>query len=569
MPRSTARDGIMNRVESFTMSHFGVLWRLAQAIPPLERWLNKVLIHRAVSKCPYRPNPLSLMSDYPSWDSLTDRTYSGRHLPPASAEYLEKIQSLAPLPAFDPRNSPEPPEWVNKLFLRETDKPRLSAKSTVLFSNFAQWFTDGFLRTDYDHEFPRKNTSNHEIDISPLYGRTKEMAQALRAKDGTGRLKSQVIPPKPRTDGSVAAWYGGGEFPPFYYDDQFVHGAIDTPTVREGFDIPGMAPLPRELFFLLKAPYMKPGEGLKRMRHRFAMGVERANSQIGYVMLNVLFLREHNRLCKLLKQNHPTWDDERLYQTARNTVIIMLIRIVVEEYINHISPYYFQFRAQPQSFYHFPWQRPNWMAIEFALLYRWHGLVPDEIELGSRTFSTMDTLFNNDLLLEEGIATAIDSASKQKAGVVGLMNTTPLLVRTAEMPSLMVARAARLRSYNDYREFAHFPRVRQFDEITENVEVQKRLQEIYKEPDNIEFFVGLFAEDAPPKGAVPPLIGRLVAVDAFSQALTNPLLSAHVFKPETFAEGWEEFQNTPNLEAVVRRNIPEERTDVLVTMTQK
>jgi prostaglandin-endoperoxide synthase 2 len=344
---------------------------------------------------------------------------------------------------------------------------------------------------------------------------------------------------------------------------------MSKPPVRAGFEIPGMAPLPRELFLLLKAPYLPPGEGLKRMRHRFAMGVERANSQIGYVMLNVLFLREHNRLCKLLKDKHPTWDDERLYQTARNTVIVMLIRIVVEEYINHISPYNFKFRAQPQSFYDYRWQRPNWMALEFALLYRWHGLVPDNIDVGTRTFSMIDTLLNNALLLEEGIATAIDSASKQKASVVGLMNTAPLLVRTAELPSLIVARAAHLRSYNDYREFARFPRVRHFDEITENEELQKRLQDVYKEPDNIEFFVGLFAEDAPPNSAVPPLIGRLVAVDAFSQALTNPLLSEHVFKPETFAEGWVEFQNTPNLEAVVRRNIPGERTDVLVTMTQK
>lgn len=574
MPRSTAADGLRNKFETFIMSHFGPLWRLAQAIPPLDRWLNKVLINRAVGKCPFRPNPLSLMSDYPSWDSLTDRTYSGRHLPPASQEFTDKLQSLAPLPGFDPRTPLEPPEWVIKLFQRDTNKPRTSNKSTVLFSNFAQWFTDGFLRTDYDHDFPKKNTSNHEIDISPLYGRTKEMAESLRAKDGTGRLKSQTIAPQARPDGSVAALYGGGEFPPYYYDDKFVSGEtsdfdMSKPPVREGFEIPGMAPLPRELFFLLQAPYMKPGEGLKRMRHRFAMGVERANSQIGYVMLNVLFLREHNRLCGLLKRNHPTWDDERLYQTARNTVIVMLIRIVVEEYINHISPYCFKFRAQPQSFYESAWQRPNWMAIEFALLYRWHGLVPDQIDLGTRTFSMMDTLFNNDLLLEEGLATAIDSASKQKASVVGLMNTTPLLVRTAEMPSLMLARAARLRSYNDYREFAQFPRVRHFNEITENEELQKRLQEIYREPDNIEFFVGLFAEDAPPRSAVPPLIGRLVAVDAFSQALTNPLLSEHVFKPETFAEGWEEFQNTPNLEAVVRRNIPGERSDVLVTMTQR
>src|ERR1017187_9441563 len=76
MPRSKAADGLKNRFETFIMSHLSPLWRLAQVIPPLDRWLNKVLINRAVGKCPFRPNPLSMMSDYPSWDSLTDRTYS-------------------------------------------------------------------------------------------------------------------------------------------------------------------------------------------------------------------------------------------------------------------------------------------------------------------------------------------------------------------------------------------------------------------------------------------------------------------------------------------------------------
>src|ERR1022692_1228512 len=113
MPRSTARDGVLNRLESFVMSRFGPLWRLAQAIPPLERCLNKMLINRAVAKCPFRPNPLSLMSDYTTWDSLTDRTYSGCHLPPATPEYINKLKELAPLPEradYNPYMTP-PPEW--------------------------------------------------------------------------------------------------------------------------------------------------------------------------------------------------------------------------------------------------------------------------------------------------------------------------------------------------------------------------------------------------------------------------------------------------------------------------
>src|SRR5262249_38817517 len=195
-----------------------------------------------------------------------------------------------------------------------------------------------------------KNTSNYEIDLSPVYGRTRPVASALRARDGTGKLRSQQIPPGKRPDGKDRV---GGEFPPFYFEDDFVNGRTNDARVRPEFADTAIA---HELRLLeLEDAYLKKDP--ERMRTRFALGVERANNQIGYVMHNVLFLREHNRLCELLKKRHPDWDDDRLYYTARNTVIVMLIRLVVEEYVNHIAPYHFQFRAQPQSFYASKWYR--------------------------------------------------------------------------------------------------------------------------------------------------------------------------------------------------------------------
>jgi prostaglandin-endoperoxide synthase 2 len=50
---------------------------------------------------------------------------------------------------------------------------------------------------------------------------------------------------------------------------------------------------------------------------------------------------------------------------------------------------------------------------------------------------------------------------------------------------------------------------------------------------------------------------RMVAVDAFSQALTNPLLSEHVFNKDTFTQwGMDLIEITSKLEDVLHRNGP-------------
>ena len=39
----------------------------------------------------------------------------------------------------------------------------------------------------------------------------------------------------------------------------------------------------------------------------------------GLFMMNTIMLREHNRVCDILEE-HPEWEDEQLYQTAKNII---------------------------------------------------------------------------------------------------------------------------------------------------------------------------------------------------------------------------------------------------------
>lgn len=536
--RDTSKDGLRNKIETYLLTHFQPVWDFIQSNNTLKRIVNKTLINNAVLKIPTRPYPFSTKSPYTSWESLTDRNYSGLHLPPLDWKPLTNKNyigvNLTPAEKFE-KNLP-PVENLGVLY-QQTGETIYSPKSTLIFPYFVQWFTDSFLRTDRQNHL--KNLSNHQIDMCNVYGLNPNITQLLRSHQG-GKLKSQIL--------------NGEEYPPFYYDE--------NGQPKEEFN-----GLPHQMVdeFVKKAD--SPTFPQDRKTKLFAMGVEieRANVQIGYVMLNVLGLREHNRICDLLAKNYPTWDDDRLYHTARNIVMVEFLKIVLEDYINHITPYKFKFFTDPFSFTDEKWYRQNWMSVEFTLVYRWHSMLPDTLIYDGQRIPMTDTMWNNDMIIKKGLGALFEETCSQPAALLSLFNTPKFLLPT-ELASIRLGRAAKLRTYNDYRELCKYPRVTDFAQISGNENVTKELKRLYGHVDNLELYVGLYAEDLRENSALPPLVGRLIGIDAFSQALTNPLLAENIFNPETFSPvGWEEIQNTSTLSQVVHRNIPQTGKDYKIS----
>ena len=212
----------------------------------------------------------------------------------------------------------------------------------------------------------------------------------------------------------------------------------------------------------------------------------------------------------------------------------------------------------------------NWMTVEFNLLYRWHSLVTNKVLCDGQFLPVEQTFFNNDLLTSRGLASWFNDASRQPAGEIGLFNTvdSEVMIDT-ERRSIELARLARVRSYNDYRATFRFPRVTDFGQITSRDDVREALRNLYGRVDQIEFYIGLFAEEVRPGSALPTLIGRMVGVDAFSQAFTNPLLSIHVYNKQTFSSaGMEIIESTRSLGDVVRRNVKVAPLDLRVSFTR-
>jgi prostaglandin-endoperoxide synthase 2 len=127
--------------------------------------VSDLLINKIVQSGRNRPHPWSTKHDYISWSGLTDRSYSARLLPAMPLPEEEKLGTRRP-----------PLDQTAQLFAAPANGQRPCRKSTLLFPAFAQYLTDGFLRTQVSNVAPfdslaedrRRTTSNHDIDMSPL-----------------------------------------------------------------------------------------------------------------------------------------------------------------------------------------------------------------------------------------------------------------------------------------------------------------------------------------------------------------------------------------------------------------
>ncbi len=516
------KNGLKNGARIWFTTGLPRLWDYVNSSPRLRRVFNKRLINSMVYTMPTRPLRMSTYSDYRSWPALADRSWSARHLRP------------------DPGLQRQLPELSDTaaLFERSTVGDRPSPKSTLLFPHFAQWFVDGFLRTD--PEDCRRNTSTHEIDLSQLYGQTVQVTRMLRecSETAKGRLKCQLR--------------DGREFPPYYFDEngdakeEFKKLEIVFPGSNEYPDLPGedrKTGVPVKTF-----------EDWQRKK-LFALGIPRGNLHYGLTMMSTLFLREHNRIAGLIAADNPEFNDDRVFDATRSTLTVVLLKVVIEDYINHITPVRFKFFVEPGMGVKEKWYQENWMSVEFNLLYRWHTMIPSQVRLADEMRSIDGVMWDTDVVINTGLAALFDEASKQKCNAVGLFNTDPCLLSTEEK-TINIGRETKLASFNAYRSLCGYPKLKTFEDISSKREVAEALQNIYKKPDHVELYVGLFAEDVRENAILPTLMATMVAVDAFSQALTNPLLAPRNFNEETFSEaGLAVISATKSLDDIVQRNI--------------
>lgn len=137
-----------------------------------------------------------------------------------------------------------------------------------------------------------------------------------------GKLKSQLI--------------NGEEWAPFLYDENLKR--------KEEFS---ELPLPQGIDGRMYSS--RPELQARLKKHMFAFGGARTNLTPNISAWNTLLLREHNHLAGIIESENLSWDDERVFQVSRNCLLVIYLRLVIEEYINHITAYGQDFKVKPDK----------------------------------------------------------------------------------------------------------------------------------------------------------------------------------------------------------------------------
>ncbi|XP_060126622.1 prostaglandin G/H synthase 1 isoform X2 [Zootoca vivipara] len=437
---------------------------------------------------------------YISWESYANVSYFTRVLPPVP------IDCPTPMGTKGPSQLPDAQLVAEEFLLRKKFHPDPQG-TNLMFAFFAQHFTHQFFKTSgkMGHGFTR--ALGHGVDLGHLYGDNLERQHELRLfRDG--KLKYQVV-----------------------------KGEIYPPTVLDA---------PVHMIYPKHIPAEK----------QLAVGQEVFGLLPGLMMYATIWLREHNRVCDLLKQNHPTWDDEQLFQTARLILIGETIKIVIEDYVQHLSGYFLQLKFDPELLFGVQFQYRNRIAVEFNQLYHWHPLMPDTFKIQDQEYSYNQFVYNTTMLMDYGVEALVDAFSRQQAGQIGgVPNIHQQLLKVA-IGVIEESRLLRLQPFNEYRKRFGMKPYASFQELTGEEETAAKLEALYIDIDALEFYPGLLVEKSQHNSIFGESMVEIGAPFSLKGLFGNPICSPEYWKPSTFG-GDAGFQlvNTASLQKLVCLNV--------------
>lgn len=461
----------------FILTHFSWIWDIVNSTSLRDTLMRLVLTVRSN----FIPSPPTYNSKYSylSWESYYNVSYYTRLLPPVPED------CPTPLGVRGEAGLPDAEQLVERLLKRKTFRPDPQG-SNIMFAFFAQHFTHQFFKS-FNRMGPGFTRAlGHGVDAGHIYGDNLERQLQLRLlKDG--KLKYQLI------DGEM--------YPP----------TVEDAPVKMTY--PPTTPLEQQLSFGHEHFGLLPGLG----------------------MYATIWLREHNRVCGILKAKHPHWDDEQLFQTARLIIIGETIRIVIEEYVQQLSGYHMKLKFDPTMLHRTDFQYGNRIALEFDHLYHWHPLMPDALIINGDTLTYQQFLFNTSVIVHYGIEKLVNAFSRQPAGQIGGGHNLHAAVAHVAVKTIEASRLLRVQPFNEYRKRFNLKPYQTFREFSDNDDIVHQLEELYHGDVNaLEFYPGLLLEKTRPGAIFGESMVEMGAPFSLKGLLGNPICSPLYWKPSTF-----------------------------------
>ncbi|OWK10572.1 PTGS1 [Cervus elaphus hippelaphus] len=458
----------------FLLTHGRWLWDFVNATFIRDTLMRLVLTVR--SNLIPSPPTYNVAHDYISWESFSNVSYYTRILPSVPQD------CPTPMGTKGKKQLPDAGVLSRRFLLRRKFIPDPQG-TNLMFAFFAQHFTHQFFKTSGKMGPGFTKALGHGVDLGHIYGDNLERQYQLRLfKDGKLKLPGGSIP-------------------------QMLNGEVYPPSVEE-------APV------LMRYPEGIPPQS------QMAVGQEVFGLLPGLMLYATIWLREHNRVCDLLKAEHPTWGDEQLFQTARLILIGETIKIVIEEYVQQLSGYFLQLKFDPELLFGAQFQYRNRIAMEFNQLYHWHPLMPDSFRVGPQDYSYEQFLFNTSMLVDYGV----------EALIGGGRNIDHHILHVA-VNVIKESRELRLQPFNEYRkrETERTLSLNLYVNLDKcEKEMAAELEELYGDIDALEFYPGLLLEKCHPSSIFGESMIEMGAPFSLKGLLGNPICSPEYWKASTF-----------------------------------
>lgn len=319
----------------------------------------------------------------------------------------------------------------------------------------------------------------------------------------------------------------------------------------------------------------------------------------GLSVLHTLFVLEHNAICGRLQEAYPTWDDERLFQTARLVNAALIAKIHTTEWTPailghpalHIGMHANWWGAFGERIYKLCGRvsdseelsgipgspvdhhgAPYAMTEEFTSVYRLHPLIPDDYRFQSladsefsryKTFMDIQGHGTRPVIREMGIENVLYSFGLAHPGAIALGNYPRFLqtfqaidgeILDVATIDIMRDRERGVPRYNDFRAMLRMPRVKTFKEL--NPEWAKPLSDLYKgRIDRVDLMVGLFAE-CPPKGFGFSDTAFRIFILMASRRLKSDRFFTTDYRPEIYTDLGLQWINEHGMKSVLLRHYP-------------